>query len=303
MHLRTPKAPGVAVIVKNELCTSRKAAGFTRHIEIDISGTELAGHCLPGQSIGIVPDGLDEHGRSHKVRLYSLCSPTRGEDGEGRIVATTVKRLIDEHWESHRLFLGVSSNYLCDRREGDRVQVTGPNGRRFLLPVNKDAHDYLFFATGTGIAPFRGFVIDLLEGGCQSQVWLVMGSPYSTDLPYHADFLGMAEKHPNFHYVTAISREKQADGHDPLYIQDRIQTERDRLLPVLASERTLVYICGVAGMEMGIFQQLALNLDGRSLEQYLEVDSEAMADIRRWQRSMIHKSVRPTRRIFMEVYA
>ncbi len=303
MHVRTPKEPGTATIVKNELCTARKAAGYVRHVEIDLTGTGMEGKCLPGQAIGILADGIDENGKPHKVRLYSICSPSRGEDGKGVVVATTVKRLIDEHWETHRLFTGVSSNFLCDRRPGEKVQVSGPNGKRFLLPVNKADHDYIFFATGTGIAPFRGFILDLLEANCQSQVYLIMGAPYQTDLLYHADLLRWQEQHSNFHYITAISRERQMDGHDPLYIQDRIRTEKDRLLPALTSERTLIYICGVAGMELGIFQQLALHLTGESLRQFMEVDPEALSDIRRWTRQMLHKQVRPTKRVFMEVYA
>lgn len=303
MHVRTPKEPATATIVKNELATSRKAAGYVRHVEIDLTGSGMEGTFLPGQAIGVVAEGLDEHGKPHKVRLYSICSPTRGEDGKGVVVATTVKRLIDEHWESRKLFVGVSSNYLCDRRPGDKIAVTGPAGKRFVLPVDKSAHDYIFFATGTGIAPFRGFIMDLLESGCRSHIYLVMGSPYSTDLLYHADLLRMQEQHKNFQYITAISREKQADGHDPLYIQDRLRTERDRLLPALINPRTLIYICGVAGMELGIFQQMALHLTGSDLRQYLDVDPEALADIRKWTRQMIHKQVRPSRRVFMEVYA
>lgn len=303
MHVRTPKDPGVAKIVRNELCTSKKAAGFVRHIEIDLTGTGMEGTCLPGQAIGVIPDGEDENGKQHKLRLYSLSSPTKGEDGRGHIVATTVKRLVDEHWESHRLFTGVSSNYLCDRQVGESVRVTGPNGKRFLLPREPDKHDYLFFATGTGIAPFRGFLMDLIDAKSTSQVVLVMGAAYSTDLLYHADLLRWQDEHPNFRYITAISREKQRDGHDPLYIQDRLRTERDSLLPLLTSERTLLYVCGVAGMELGIFQQLGLSLNGSALEQYLQVDREALADIRRWNRGMLHKQIRPTKRVFLEVYA
>lgn len=303
MHLRTPKEPATATIVRNELCTARKAAGFVRHIEIDVSGTELAGQCLPGQAIGVLADGVDQNGKPHKVRLYSICSPSRGEDGNGHIIATTVKRMVDEHWETHGLFTGVSSNFLCDRRPGDKIRVSGPNGKRFLLPVKRDDHDYMFFATGTGIAPFRGMLLDLIHEKSASQIWLVMGAPYSTDLLYHGDFLQWEQRLPNFHYITAISRERQSDGHDPLYIQDRLRTHRDRLLPVFKSERTLMYICGVAGMELGIFQQLAFNLDEQGLAQYLDCDREALSDIRKWSRQMIHKQVRPTKRVFMEVYA
>jgi ferredoxin--NADP+ reductase len=213
MHLVTPAQPGIATVVLNERCTaSRKSAGFIRHLVLDVSKTALAGNYISGQSFGVIPPGLDEHGKPHKLRLYSIASPTTGEDGEGRVLATTVKRTIDEHNETQRLFLGVASNYLCDLKPGAEVKVTGPSGKRFVLPVDAGAHDYVFFATGTGIAPFRGMLMDLFRRGVSSKIILVMGAPYATDLLYHQDLLRWQEEHPNFTYLTAISREKHADS-------------------------------------------------------------------------------------------
>lgn len=303
MHLYRPNEPVVARVVKSEVCTSRKAAGFVRHVEFDVSGTTLVGQVLPGQSIGVLAPGQDEKGRNHSVRLYSVANPRRGEDGAGRIISTTVKRTIDEDWESHRLFLGVCSNYLCDVREGEEVRLSGPNGKKFLLPVDSGSHDYIFFATGTGIAPFRGMLMDLLHNNAPSKVVLVMGSPYATDLLYDAYFRQMAAEHTRFTYLTAISRERQSDGHDPMYVQDRISTNRDQIMAMLSSERTLVYVCGIAGMELGIFQKMAAILPQHALEQYLRVDPTAMGDIAGWSRKMLHREVRPMRRVFLEVYA
>jgi ferredoxin--NADP+ reductase len=333
MHLHMPGSACTGTVVSNERCTQRKAAHFVRHITFDVSGTQLAGTIRPGQSFGVIPPGVDAHGKPHKLRLYSVASPTRGEDGNGNVIATTVKRTIDEHWDTHGLFLGVASNYLCDLKPGERVQLTGPSGKRFVLPAKPEEHDYVFFATGTGIAPFRAMLLDLLgtptlRGGAsdspdaqgpaperrgtqeaaaerrrtQSRILLVMGSAYATDLLYHGDLLKLQQSHPSFTYLTAISREKQEDGHDPLYVQDRLTTHRDQLLPILESPRTLVYICGLAGMELGIFQKLATLLPDHALQQYLRVDPEALTDIRNWERTMIHKQVRPTRRVFVEVY-
>ncbi len=302
MHLVRPTEPVIGRVVKNEVCTSRKAAGFVRHVEIDVSGTALEGSFRAGQSFGVIPPGMDEHGQPHKVRLYSIAAPTRGEDGGGKVVSTTVKRTIDEHWETHRLFLGVASNFLCDLHEGDDVAVSGPNGKRFLLPADAAAHDYVFFATGTGIAPFRGMLLDLIEAGFPSRVALIMGAAYETDLLYHDFFLRAQEQHEHFTYLTALSRQPQPDGHGPMYVQRRLITEREALLPLVSSERTLIYICGIAGMELGILQELAKSLTSDALEQYLHVEPAARGDVQSWERRMLHKQVKPTRRVFMEVY-
>ena len=303
MHLYRPNEPVTVKVTKNEICTGRKAAGYVRHVEFDVSGTQLAGNVLPGQSIGVLAPGTDGKGRAHAVRLYSVASPTDGEDGAGNVISTTVKRTIEEHWETHKLFLGVCSNYLCDVHVGDEVRLSGPNGKKFLLPADPSAHDYIFFATGTGIAPFRGMVIDLLSRRVKSRVVLVMGSPYATDLLYDDEFRRLAGEHKNFTYLTALSRERQADNHDPMYVQDRIGTNRDEMMGLLSSGRALVYVCGIAGMELGIFRKMATILPQKSLEQYLRVDGEAMAEIDKWDRKMLHRQIKPTKRVFLEVYA
>lgn len=303
MHLVTPAAPVIGTVVENHRCTaSKKAAGFVRHVSIDVSGTPLAGGYIAGQSFGVLAPGLDANGKPHKLRLYSIASPTAGEDGQGNVLATTVKRTIDEHWDSGKLFLGVCSNYLCDLAVGDKVNVTGPNGKRFVLPDAPEKHDYVFIATGTGIAPFRGMVMELLQRKVPCRVALLMGSPYATDLIYHDQFTRLAHEHPSFTYLTAISREKQPDGSPPMYVHEHLARSQDLLTPLLASSRTLIYICGIAGMELGVLQQAARVLPAAAREQYLEADAAAMSDINGWTRTMLHKQVKPTRRVMMEVY-
>ncbi len=303
MHLAKPTSPVLGRLVRSEVCTaSKKAAGFVRHLEVDISGTPLAGSFQPGQSFGVIPPGTDEKGKPHKVRLYSLSSPSAGEDGAGGVISTTVKRTIDHHWDTEELFLGVASNYLCDLKVGSEVLVTGPVGKRFLLPKDPSAHDYLFVATGTGIAPFRGMLKELLQIGCKSRIALVMGAPYATDLLYHSELLQLEQEHEHFTYLTAISRERQADGHDQMYVGDRISQSWDALAPQLLGERNLIYVCGVAGMEVGLFQSLANRLQGAALEAYLRVDGALLRDVGAWTRKMMGRDVRWTERVLVEVY-
>lgn len=304
MHLHRPNEPGTATVVRNDICTNRKAAGFVRHIEFDLSGTDLAGRFRAGQSFGVIPPGTNAKGKPHALRLYSIASPTKGEDGNGTILATTVKRTIDEHWDDHTLFLGVASNYLCDLKVGDEVKVTGPNGKRFLLPEDQSNWNYLFFATGTGIAPFRGMLADLFETDAPPPpaAALVMGSPYRTDLIYDEPLAAMDRKHDAFSYITAISRETDPAAGKSLYVQDRLETHRDQLVELLSADNALIYICGIAGMELGVFQGLAAHLPDEILTRFVQIDPEVAADPTTWTRRMIHKQIKPTRRVFLEVY-
>ncbi|HED52634.1 MAG TPA: hypothetical protein ENJ00_00325 [Phycisphaerales bacterium] len=302
MHLHRPNEPGIGVVTKTEWCTTRKPASFVRHIEIDVSRTKLAGHFRAGQSFGVLPPGLNEKGRPHSLRLYSISSPTCGEDGKGQVLSTTVKRVIDEHWDSHKLFLGVASNYLCDLAVGDEVRVTGPNGKRFLLPENHSEYNYVFFATGTGIAPFRGMIADLYSNSRPASVTLVMGVAYATDLLYDDHFRALADSNPEFSYLTAISRERQEDTDRHLYAQGRLETHRDYFVDLLGKDNTLVYVCGLASMEIGIFKQLTKILPPEIREQYLRVDPEVVGSVDSWTKDMINRKLHPTRRMFLEVY-
>ena len=221
-----------------------------------MSGTPLENNIRSGQSIGILAPGVDEKGKAHSLRLYSVASPTGGEDGNGKIYATTVKRVIDENWDTQELFTGVASNYFCSLKPGDTVKMTGPSGKRYLLPENPENFNYIFFATGTGIAPFRGMIMDLVKAGSKNEMVMVFGCPYRTDLLYADYFNKLDADLPNFHYLKMISREEpRSDGSKP-YVQSALTYNEDLLGPILRKDNTLIYICGLKGMEEGILKTL-----------------------------------------------
>lgn len=311
MNLVKPKAPVTGRVVTNDLCLKSKSNCWVRHTAIDVSGTPLEGNFLVGQSFGVIAPGEDENGKPHKVRLYSIACPSWGEDGAGKVLSTTPKRLLDERKpqkgvddpEDHRLFVGVCSNYLCDLRPGDEVQITGPNGKRFLIPVNPADHDYVFVATGTGIAPFRGMVLELLEnpaGKCERQIHLLMGSPYTSDLLYDDLFTEMARKHDNFHYHTAISRERRPDGSRGIYVDRIFIEETEMLQPLLADSQTIVYVCGLLGMQYGIYK--AFSELGVGDGYFTVKDDLAGIPHAEWSSDQMKKSIRATPRCILEVY-
>ena len=310
MHAVPPTQPVTGRIVENTPCTNGKSSSFIRHISVDVSGTPLEGQFRAGQAFGIVPPGTDARGRTEKVRLYSISAPTRGEDGEGKVLSTTCKRVVEEvdmttdgdETKEHQLLLGKCSNYLCNLQVGDEVQVTGAAGKRFLIPENPELHDYLFMATGTGIAPFRGMIMDMIDtpNPVTSEVHLVMGTPYTTDLLYHEYFRELARRHSNFHYHTVVSREIAPDGHKGGYIHHYLDRQVKLHEELIASDRTLMYMCGLAGMQLGVFQMLAQRGLGQG---FLKIkDDYADVEPSEWDSKSIKRNVRPTARCMLEVY-
>ncbi|WP_073060644.1 FAD-binding oxidoreductase [Fodinibius roseus] len=298
LNIYTPREPVEATIVENRLCTKESSPNFVRHVTFDISGTELEGHVQVGQSIGILPPGEDENGRPHKLRLYSVSSPTEGEDGQPHLISTTVKRTIEE-FDNNELYLGVCSNYLADLQPGDKVRMTGPSGRRFLLPQNATDFNYVMFATGTGIAPYRGMIKELLKAGIENDIVLIFGCPYRTDLLYADYFEPLDEEHPNFHYLPHISREaRRADGTKK-YVQTCLWDAAELLDPLLEQENTLLYICGLKGMEAGIYRALGK----KKLTQYLDIREPAVnKKPEDWDEKDLKRYVKPSARTFVEVY-
>lgn len=86
---------------------------------------------------------------------------------------------------------------------GDEVSLSGPYGRFFVrksvdLPM-------IFLAGGSGLSSPRSMILDLLAEGYTQTITLVYGARSREELYYHGEFLTLAEKHPNFCYVPALS--------------------------------------------------------------------------------------------------
>ncbi len=223
------------------------------HIRLSVPGYEFT----EGQSAGVLPPGEDENGKPHNVRLYSIASI--GTDAaEKDIMELCIKRVVYEN-EQGELVKGVCSNYLADLKPGDKVQLTGPSGRKFLLPVSEErARPYIFMATGTGIAPFRGFLQRLFgqDKMTSHPVHLFFGARHREDLVYNDEFEKLAAQYPNFHYHKAISREmKNAEG-GRLYVHHLFHQMGEEMWNLLSDNSSLMYMCGLRGMEEGVVNTL-----------------------------------------------
>ncbi|HNJ06244.1 MAG TPA: hypothetical protein PLB73_18435, partial [Leptospiraceae bacterium] len=66
-----PSEPFRAKVLVNRPLTSGEEE--VRHVVIDIRESDL--RYLEGQSLGVLAPGVQENGKPHKLRLYSIASP------------------------------------------------------------------------------------------------------------------------------------------------------------------------------------------------------------------------------------
>merc|ERR1711988_192447 len=153
------KAPLTAKVLSVERIVGPKATGETCNIVIDHEGK------MPyweGQSAGVIPPGIDpKRNKPYGVRLYSIASTRYGDDFTGKTMTLCVRRAT--YWDPELgkedpAKKGVCSNYLCDAKPGTELALTGPAGKVMLMPEEKPETPIIMLATGTGIAPYRGFL-------------------------------------------------------------------------------------------------------------------------------------------------
>jgi benzoyl-CoA 2,3-dioxygenase component A len=266
-NLYGPKNPTHATVVGNFRVTEvgRTAGGDydTHHIVLDFGAMPFP--VLEGQSIGIVPPGVDAQGRPHHARQYSIASPRNGERPGYNNLSLTVKRVLEDH--QGRPVRGAASNYLCDLKVGDTVQVIGPFGASFLMPNHPRSH-IVMICTGTGSAPMRAMTewrrrlraSGKFEGG---KLMLFFGARTKEELPYFGPLQSLPKDFIDIHL--AFSR---TPGAPKRYVQDLMRERAADLAGLLKDSHTCIYVCGLKAMEEGVVlalrdvaQQAGLNWD------------------------------------------
>jgi len=192
----------------------------TKHFTWEVTGPRPFTF-TPGQFISLHL----EHNGSDDLRAYSLASAPR----------------VDNHFDLclNRVPGGTFSNYLCDLAPGAQIEFEGPFG--FFVP-REPLRDSVFIATGTGIAPIRGMLQEILRRGTDRQLWLVLGVRHPETILYREEFDTLRAQHPNFHFWPTLSRAPAAWPGRRGYVQEHVEA--------LRAERSQLdaYICGLKAM-------------------------------------------------------
>ncbi len=247
VNLYSPTRPVTATVSGNYRLTAEDTSSEIHHIVLDFGATPFP--VLEGQSIGVIPPGTDPQGKPHLLRMYSVASPREGERPHYNNLALTVKRVTEDHEGAPAR--GVASNFLCDLKKGDKVQVTGPYGSTFLMP-NHPGSSILMICTGTGSAPMRAMTerrrrrMHLKEDG---ELMLFFGARSPGELPY----FGPLQKLPG-EFIDINLGFSRVPDEPKKYVQDRIRERADKVFRLLNDDNCFIYICGLKGMESGVIE-------------------------------------------------
>lgn len=238
-------APATATVTGNLRLTGAATSSDIRHIVLDFGATAFP--VLEGQTIGIIPPGVDAVGKPHYVRLYSIASPRNGERPGYNNLSLTVKRVTHDH--QGMAVRGVGSNYVCDLKVGEQVHVVGPYGANFLMP-NHAGSSLMMICTGTGSAPMRAMTewrrrrTSLRDGG---SLLLFFGARTPEELPYFGPLTKLPKE-----FIDVNLAFSRVQGRPKQYVQDLIRERGDAVVRMLQDENSYIYICGLKGMEAGV---------------------------------------------------
>ncbi|WP_273820986.1 MULTISPECIES: FAD-binding oxidoreductase [Pseudomonas] len=134
---------------------------------------------------------------------------------------------------------GFVSNHLLDRVVvGQRLHGSGPMGSFHHNPLFH-GDDLVFLAGGSGGAPARSILLDILERGLPYRFHLIYVNSYIDDVIFDDELRGLADHHAHFTLSEVISR-PPADhrGHTGRLTQPLLQ----QLLGEIGDK--MFYVCG-----------------------------------------------------------
>jgi sulfite reductase (NADPH) flavoprotein alpha-component len=183
------------------------------------------------------PEAFAEALEPLQPRLYSISSSHNATPGKLSLTVDCVRYVIGK-----RKRLGLASTFLAERiKPGDELKVYVQKAHGFALPQDPTT-PIIMIGPGTGIAPFRAFLLDRKATGAPGRNWLFFGHQRSDCDFFYADELNAMKTSG---LLTRLSLAWSRDGEKKFYVQERMR-EVGRELWTWLAEGASVYICGDA---------------------------------------------------------
>jgi ferredoxin--NADP+ reductase len=233
------------------LSTQRLTPTGTEEVrELVLEVQDPSFECEVDQSFGVLVETDGEFGKSTHHRLYSVADLPEKKDGKTRITLL-VKRCSYVDDFSGEKYDGVASNYLCDRKVGNTITITGPFALPFQVPDDKTAN-LIMIGMGTGIAPFRAFIKHIYreQGGWEGKVRLFYGARSGLELLYLNDKDGDLTNYydeDTFEAFHAVS--PRPHWADPIALDVAIEERAAEIIEMLSMSNTYVYVAGYETVE------------------------------------------------------
>jgi sulfite reductase (NADPH) flavoprotein alpha-component len=183
------------------------------------------------------PESFVEALEPLQPRLYSISSSHNATPGKLSLTVDCVRYVINK-----RKRLGLASTFLAERiNPGDKLKVYVQKAHGFALPQDPKT-PIVMIGPGTGVAPFRAFLLDRRATGAPGKNWLFFGHQRSDCDFFYQDELNAMKTSG---LLTRLSLAWSRDGAKKFYVQDRMR-EVGRELWTWLAEGAHVYICGDA---------------------------------------------------------
>ncbi len=183
------------------------------------------------------PEAFVEALEPLQPRLYSISSSHNATPGKLSLTVDCVRYVINK-----RKRLGLASTFLAERiNPGDELKVYVQKAHGFALPQDPKT-PIIMIGPGTGVAPFRAFLLDRRATGAPGKNWLFFGHQRSDCDFFYADELNALKTSG---LLTRLSLAWSRDGDKKFYVQDRMR-EVGRELWTWLAEGANIYVCGDA---------------------------------------------------------
>jgi sulfite reductase (NADPH) flavoprotein alpha-component len=183
------------------------------------------------------PESFVEALEPLQPRLYSISSSYKATPGKLSLTVDCVRYVVGK-----RKRLGLASTFLAERiNPGDELKVYVQKAHGFALPEDAKT-PIIMVGPGTGVAPFRAFLLDRKATGAPGKNWLFFGHQRSDCDFFYQDELNAMKTSG---LLTRLSLAWSRDGVRKFYVQDRMR-EVGRELWTWLAEGAHVYICGDA---------------------------------------------------------